>query len=624
MKNEGKLPIQILLVEDDEHDQLVFSRTFRQSGVVAEIVNCTNAPQALELLQGDAPPFDVVVIDHHLPGIYGLELCEELINRQIRLPLIILTGYGTEQVAVEALKAGVYEYIVKDPENNYLSMLPVLIPDVVYKYGERLARERAEEDFRQLNQRNDLILKSAGEGIFGIDRDGKFIFVNPAASEMLGYETEEIIGRDSHNICHHSHIDGTSYQKDECLIYKALKDCKINRADHEFFWRKDGSSFAVEYVSAPTCEGSKVSGAVVVFKDITELKKAEAERLESQNRLAQIVEGFSVPTFIIDENHIVTHWNRACANITGVPADEVIGTRDQWRAFYPSERPVMADLILESANEKMIDRYYGGKYRRSAIIDGAYEAEDYFPHFGAEGRWLFFTAAQSKNRDGKVIGAIETLQDISERKQAEEALRESEHRYYELSITDGLTGLYNSRHFYVQIQVEMERAHRYQRPLSLMMLDVDNFKLFNDTYGHLEGDRVLHDLAVVIRDCIRLSDSGYRYGGEEFVALLPETDRDEAIQVAERLRSAFAEHVFLPAGGGQASMTISIGVTCFQPGDDIKELIRRADAGTYAAKRQGKNCVVFNKEMLTGTTGIPGDGGAKVLPGDGLVEEICL
>jgi len=475
MKKVKKTPLRILLVEDDEHDQLAFSRTFRLSGIVSKITYCSSALAALELLSVKKPPFDVVVVDHHLPGVYGLELCKKLIERQVRLPLIILTGYGSEQVAVEALKAGVYEYIIKDPGNGYLSLLPVLIPDVIQKYGERLARELAEEEVR-----------------------------------------------------------------------------------------------------------------------------------ESRERLAQIVEGFSVATFVIDERHVVTHWNHACAIITGMPASEMIGTSNQWRAFYPSPRPVMADLIVYGAKDDDILRYYENKSRRSGVIEGAYEAEDYFPHFGGGGKWLYFTAAPSINRHGVIIGAIETLQDITERKLAEEALRESEHRYYELSITDGLTGLYNSRHFYGQLQVEMERAERYGHPLSLLMLDVDSFKSFNDTYGHLEGDRVLSGLAQVIRDSIRLSDSAYRYGGEEFVSLLPETDSIEAVRVAERLRAAFQKMVFNPSNGEHVTMTISVGVSQLQPGDNAREFIRRADAGTYTAKMKGKNCVVFNQETLSVTTGISG------------------
>lgn len=474
MKKEKKIPLRILLVEDDEHDQLAFSRTFRLSGSASKITNCTNAFTALELLGVDASQFDVVVVDHHLPGIYGLELCKKLIENQVRLPLVILTGYGSEQVAVEALKAGVYEYIIKDPENSYLAMLPVLIPDVIHKYGERLARELAEEEVR-----------------------------------------------------------------------------------------------------------------------------------ESRERLAQIVEGFSVATFVIDERHVVTHWNHACASITGVPAAKMIGTSNQWKAFYPTPRPVMADLIVYGAKDDDILRYYESKSRRSGVIEGAFEAEDYFPHFGGGGKWLYFTAAPSINRHGKIIGAIETLQDITERKLAEEALRESEHRYYELSITDGLTGLYNSRHFYGQLQVEMERAERYEHPLSLLMLDVDNFKSYNDSYGHLEGDRVLSGLAQVIRDSIRLSDSAYRYGGEEFVALLPETDRVEAVRVAERLRGSFEKRVFNPLNGDHVTMTISIGVSQLQSGDDPREFIRRADAGTYAAKMQGKNCVVFNQDTLSSSSSSP-------------------
>ncbi|MFO8009231.1 MAG: PAS domain S-box protein [Dehalococcoidia bacterium] len=145
-------------------------------------------------------------------------------------------------------------------------------------------------------------------------------------------------------------------------------------------------------------------------------------------QLSQILEGTSVPTFVIDHQHLVTHWNRACANLTGIPPEEVIGTSRQWAAFYSEERPVMADLVIEEALPAEISRYYGNNYRRSTVIDGAHEAEDFFPDIGKSGRWLFFTAAPLKNDHGTITGAIETLQDITERKQAEHALKDARDR----------------------------------------------------------------------------------------------------------------------------------------------------------------------------------------------------
>jgi diguanylate cyclase (GGDEF)-like protein len=106
-------------------------------------------------------------------------------------------------------------------------------------------------------------------------------------------------------------------------------------------------------------------------------------------------------------------------------------------------------------------------------------------------------------------------------------LRESERRYQELSIVDDLTQLYNSRHFYAQLEKEIERSNRYEQPLTLLLLDLDKFKDFNDTYGHVEGDEVLLRLATVIKRCLRETDSAYRYGGEEFTIILPMTSSEE-------------------------------------------------------------------------------------------------
>jgi PAS domain S-box-containing protein len=178
-------------------------------------------------------------------------------------------------------------------------------------------------------------------------------------------------------------------------------------------------------------EKGRFLGYVGVASEISAYKKAEEaailagiEREENRTRLAQIVDGSPVPTFVLDREHRVTYWNHACEALTGVSAASLIGTNEQWRAFYSSERAVMADLIIDGESGGEVSALYSDTWRRSDIIEGAYEAESFFPNFGAEGRWLFFTAAPLRDANGEVIGAIETLQDVTERRIAEAALKQ--------------------------------------------------------------------------------------------------------------------------------------------------------------------------------------------------------
>lgn len=128
-----------------------------------------------------------------------------------------------------------------------------------------------------LKKWNELILNSAGEGIYGLDSKGNTTFVNPAAAEMIGWDPEDLIGKSQHQILHHTKVDGTPYTNTECPIYAAFKDGKIHTVKDEVFWRKDGSSFPVEYVSTPIWEKDNLVGAVVIFRDVTKEKKAEEE-----------------------------------------------------------------------------------------------------------------------------------------------------------------------------------------------------------------------------------------------------------------------------------------------------------------------------------------------------------
>jgi diguanylate cyclase (GGDEF)-like protein len=141
---------------------------------------------------------------------------------------------------------------------------------------------------------------------------------------------------------------------------------------------------------------------------------------------------------------------------------------------------------------------------------------------------------------------------------------------------------------------EFDRAARYHRSLSLLVLDCDNFKGINDSFGHLEGDKVLQTLAGVIMQCLRRSDSAYRYGGEEFVVILPEANGESAYALAERLCSGFAAEAIRAADGRIMRCTVSIGVAEYVSGDTDNSLIRRADEASYQAKARGKNCVVMS------------------------------
>jgi len=218
---------------------------------------------------------------------------------------------------------------------------------------------------------------------------------------------------------------------------------------------------------------------------------------------------------------------------------------------------------------------------------------------------ISISASRYNDHKGAPAGLVAILRNISERKRAERALAESERKYRRLSIIDGLTNLYNSRHFFDQLKKEIRRTDRHHNPLSLLLLDIDDFKSFNDRYGHLEGDKVLARMGKVIRNNLRHVDSGYRYGGEEFAVLLVETKLKAIFAVAERIRRAFGK-VPLNSGNGEAAYCkVSIGGTQYIDKEDLKRFVKRADTALYQAKNQGKNQTVILDEADIESVCIP-------------------
>ncbi|AGS40514.1 sensor domain-containing diguanylate cyclase [Cycloclasticus zancles] len=307
-----------------------------------------------------------------------------------------------------------------------------------------------------------------------------------------------------------------------------------------------------------------------------------------------LLDSITIPTFAINTQHEITHWNKALEKATGFLAVDMIGTKKQWKPFYPNPRPTLSDLIIEGAKDESVERFYTNKYHRSNVLDNAFEAEDFFPTIGS-GEWLLFSAAPILNANHDIIGAVETLINISEQKHSEKRLFDNQQKYRELSTLDDLTQLYNARHFFSEFNSEVSRCDRYRQVLSICMLDLDDFKQVNDTYGHQFGNTVLTGFADIIKENIRHVDVAFRYGGEEFVILFPFVISNKAAIAVKKIRAQQAQKNFVTDEGKTVNITVSAGVATYLTKEGANSFIKRADKAMYQAKENGKNQVVIAK-----------------------------
>jgi diguanylate cyclase (GGDEF)-like protein/PAS domain S-box-containing protein len=300
-------------------------------------------------------------------------------------------------------------------------------------------RKQAEAEIARLSEWNELLLNSAGQGIYGTDLDGVCTFINPAALAILGFEKQEVLGKNTHRMFHHHHKDGAPYPEEDCPVDLTRRD-GIRREIEETFIRKNGEVFPVQLSITPMHEDDQLVGVAAVFEDIAGRKAMEQEL-----------------------------------------------TR--------------------------------------------------------------------------------------------------------LATTDPLTGVANRRRFIEQLEIELARMQRFDKPAAFLMMDVDNFKNVNDTYGHAVGDAVLRHLAELSQHRLRRIDLFGRLGGEEFGILLPGTDAAGARQFADSFRRYVADTP-LESSKGIIPLTVSIGVAEFDPGDAAPDgVLARADTALYRAKEGGRNRV---------------------------------
>ena len=330
------------------------------------------------------------------------------------------------------LECNWYNVALRTPQGKLVGILSLVL-DVT---EERLAQQRIEKSEKIYRT----LVETSPDAILLLGLDGCLQMANQQAYRLFGLN--EMADPGKTNV--RSLLPGGESDRDGSigLLGNPEEFTGFIASRQLPMQRLDGTCFDADTAFTTTVDASgRPTGIVLFSRDVTGKLQAEREleahreNLEhlvqertfaledAHDTLSKIIDGSPVPTLVLDADHKITHWNEACEQIIGVKASDIVGTSDQWKAFYPSRRPIMADLVI-TGEMAQIQALYSNKYRRSRLVQGGYEAEDYFPMFD---RWLFFTAAPLRDKQGRIVGAIETLQDITERKQAEIALTEAKH-----------------------------------------------------------------------------------------------------------------------------------------------------------------------------------------------------
>ncbi|MDR9439737.1 MAG: diguanylate cyclase [Halomonas sp.] len=403
------------------------------------------------------------------------------------------------------------------------------------------------------------LFEHAWDGMVVLRQNGSVYRANRRYADMLGYTPEEMKAL---------HVWDWDTQFSQKELLEMLQNVDSSGAHFETQQRrKDGTTIDVELNN----NGAYYRGEKLVFcivRDITAHKETEEQLRQNEELLqgiaSQVPGALHQYRMAPDGSRSFPYFSEGIAELGGLTQEELSGT---------SAEPVMSHILPEDAVD------VEARLQETAKTLSHFHAEFRICHGDGSIRWIESHSMPQKEADGSIVWTG-ILLDVTQRKKAEE-------RVLEMAITDGLTGITNRQEFNRLLEHEIERAARYDTPLSMIMYDLDYFKKINDRFGHNAGDDVLITVAKLVNDNIRSIDSQGRWGGEEFMVLLPQTGLDAARGVAEKLRRVIADHRFEQLD----TITASFGVVELAIREDSRSLAQRVDEALYRAKALGRNRV---------------------------------
>jgi len=419
----------------------------------------------------------------------------------------------------------------------------------------------------------DAVLQSLSEGVILTDPEGRVMMMNPASEAITGWRQDEAVNHPLREIL---------VVKRETDNGEAMDLTGVVLGPGGEPWEgtlllaaKDGSRVRIECgVSAALDEEGDTSGVVVSFHALQGNLLDRMTGGGSGRFLDTIFDSIHDPFCIFNEDMKVVRANEAYARIKSMPAKDLIG-RQCLKEFSGVEIPCdvcVVESTFRSSEPSSMERHVTSP--------------------GGADEWFEIFTYPIRDHAGATRYVVEYSRDITGRKLAEEERKRLIRELQHLSRIDSLTGLKNRRALIDALEQEVQRSRRYGTDLSLLLCDVDYFKEINDTYGHAAGDSALALVAEVLRKLVRRTDMAGRYGGDEFMILMPQTGDAGAKEFADRILKAVRKLVFKPDQHKKVAMTISVGLSVFDPvKDNADTLISRADDAMYSSKRRGRNRV---------------------------------
>jgi diguanylate cyclase (GGDEF)-like protein/PAS domain S-box-containing protein len=489
-------------------------------------------------------------------------------------------------------------------------------------------RKQAEQALVQLRRRSELILESVGEGIHGIDTDGRIIFENSAAAKLLGYTVEELCGKLAHDTMHHSRKDGTHLPVEHCAIHAAKHDGVVRTVEDEVFWRKDGSSFPVEYTTGPIRnERNEITGAVVAFRDITDRKESE-NKIRRLNRVYAVLSGIN--TLIMRVRNREELFKEACriaveqggfrmsliciadrsamkiVPVASAGKDEELLTavKDMLSSSEGAPNTMVARAMMEKraivSNDSQSDPQVllGRKYAKSGVRSVAVlplivskEPVGVLALYASEIE--FFREEEIKLLTDLTSNISFALDHI-----------EKEEKLNYLAYYDVLTGLANRSLFLERVAQYARGAANSKHNLALILFDLERFKNINDSLGVPAGDALLRQVAEWLTRVVGDANLLARLGSDHFAVVLPElTQGQDVRQLVEAAMDNLLDHPFR-LDDAVFRIAAKAGIALFPDhGPNAQTLFKNAEAALKIAKATGERYLFYTQKMSASVAG---------------------